>query len=355
MSVFTRNRVPHLVSPNVNVASFFDSAKSSSFVSLASYVEAWSKQGDETHWLVLQYNPFCWGRRGYCPWVFRTLRRIKQLSNAPRIAVMFHETYVPRWPWRFTVMRLWQKPIFRQICRIADAAFAATENYASRVRSMRGQLHCECVGVGSNIPICKLSQVEARQSLEISQDRLVVGIFGFAHVSRQLGWIARTVWAVREKRPGAILLYVGSQGNAVQAACGGSDMIDAGSQKPERVGLYLRAMDLVLAPFSDGISSRRTSVMSPMQHGVPIASTITRDSDSIFNGDIPASLLLSKARDANTFTADVLSWLAACSWKPQVPCEQLALLYERHFSWSRIAGRMVADLANFRAGEEESS
>jgi hypothetical protein len=55
-------------------------------------------------WLVVQYNPFCFGRRGFAPWLIPALR-----SSGIPIAVMFHETFaVPLWPWQQIVMRIWQ-------------------------------------------------------------------------------------------------------------------------------------------------------------------------------------------------------------------------------------------------------
>src|SRR5689334_17096209 len=46
-------------------------------------------------WVVLQYNPFAYGRRGLNLHLPRAMRRIRSLSPGTRVAVMFHETYVP--------------------------------------------------------------------------------------------------------------------------------------------------------------------------------------------------------------------------------------------------------------------
>src|SRR5580704_2955425 len=50
-------------------------------------------------WLIVQYNPFSFGPRGLNPWLIPALVCIKR---ATRLAVMFHETCVPCWPWKFT-------------------------------------------------------------------------------------------------------------------------------------------------------------------------------------------------------------------------------------------------------------
>ena len=350
--VFTRKGLESRVR-NVKVVSFFDESKANSFASLMRHVKIWSEMEDETCWLILQYNPFSWGRRGFCPLVPYTLRAIKRLPKAPNIAVMFHETHVPRWPWKFMLMQIWQKPLFRQMCRVADIAFSSTEKYARQVHSVNPTLQCRALGVGSNVSLCELSQVNARAVLGIPREILVLGVFGSAHISRRLDWIAQTLRAAREKRGEVILLYVGGHGQSVLAVCGSNGLIDAGIQDEMRVGLYLRAMDLILAPFSDGISSRRGSIMASLQHGIPVASTLHEESDQVFQGKVPANLLLSKARSIHGFATDVSRWLSDCSWKPRVPCEELASFYERHFSWGRIAGAMTTDLGDYCINKAE--
>ncbi len=140
-------------------------------------------------WLVLQYNPFMYGKRGFCPRVPTTLRRIKRKPGAPKIAVMLHETMVPRWPWKFGLMYLWQKPIFNAVCAVADLAFVSTERWTPQVRSASSSLPVKHLPVGSNIPLSKISKTGAKLKLGIPSSRIVLGVFGSAHPSRQIHWI----------------------------------------------------------------------------------------------------------------------------------------------------------------------
>lgn len=296
-------------------------------------------------WLVLQYNPFCFGRRGFCPWVPSTLSRLKRLPVAPRIAVMFHETAVPRWPWKFTVMHAWQQPIFRAVCRIADLAFVSTARWAPQVRRAAPGLRVHHLPVGSNVPLSSASREEARRSLGIPSDALVLGLFGSAHISRRLDWIAATMEAARQRRPGrsVLLLYVGAEGAAVREACPGTEVHDAGFLPPAEVGHCLRAMDAMISPFIDGLSTRRGSVMAALQHGTPVATTRGMWTDDVFLHHTPSGLHLSSAASAASFARGTLQWLEDLA-DPIAVSGEITAFHDRHFSWPMLAVRMVDHL-----------
>ena len=92
--------------PGIEILPFFNATQPKTFSELPKTLE-----GRRLDWLVLQYNPFGWGKRGFCPRVPATLHKLRRQEQAPRLAVMFHETTVPLWPWKFTVMFMWQWPI----------------------------------------------------------------------------------------------------------------------------------------------------------------------------------------------------------------------------------------------------
>ena len=56
-------------------------------------------KGRSVDWFVVEYNPFGFGRWGYCPWLVSMLRHLKG-SRQCRVAVMFHETQVPSRPFQ---------------------------------------------------------------------------------------------------------------------------------------------------------------------------------------------------------------------------------------------------------------
>jgi glycosyltransferase involved in cell wall biosynthesis len=346
--VLTRRGNDHLPSLGVEIVPFFDPEHPSTFSLLPEIIETRNAQSESRiDWLVLQYNPFAWGKRGFCPWVPSALHRLLQMPGGPRIAVMFHETVVPVWPWKFTVMSAWQWPIFRSVCRAAEIAFVSTDRWKPQVKRVAPHLPVHHLPVGSNVPFCCLSQVEARRQLGIEMDALVLGIFGSAHLSRRLDWIAATLKEATRRRPErrTALLYVGPQGNVVRRACTEADLIDLGPLPSENVGACLRAMDAAISPFIDGMSTRLTSVISVLHHGIPVATTRTSWTDDVFLKEIPPGLLLSSATSADTFATETVDWLDQLQrsgpWRPGV-----AAFHDKFFAWPLIASTMTQCLSN---------
>ncbi|HEY5743588.1 MAG TPA: glycosyltransferase, partial [Terrimicrobiaceae bacterium] len=89
-SVWTSRGPTRAACEGVEVHPFFEVDKPQSVKALPGLLAA----GHSLDWLVVQYNPFAFGRWGYCPWLVSTLRRLKK-SGQCRVAVMFHETQVP--------------------------------------------------------------------------------------------------------------------------------------------------------------------------------------------------------------------------------------------------------------------
>ena len=161
--VFTRVGSDHKESPGVKISRFFDPKHPETFSRLPSIVEEDCGNPERRlDWLILQYNPFSWGRRGYCPRVPSTLQRLRRESGTTRLAVMFHETTMPKWPWRFLLMFSWQYPIFRNVCRIAEVAFVSTMRWTPQVRRVAPGLPIRHLPVGANITLRDVSRDEAR-------------------------------------------------------------------------------------------------------------------------------------------------------------------------------------------------
>ena len=101
---------------------------------------------DRPDWVVLQYNPFSYGRRGLNLHLPRAMAGVRARSPGTRVAVMFHETYVSVEHWRFAVMTTWQRWQFRQrfldvdVLRIdqphVDIAFRQRNGAQGRWRQM---------------------------------------------------------------------------------------------------------------------------------------------------------------------------------------------------------------------------
>lgn len=279
VTVFTTQRPPALTSEGVEVVGVFDPANPASLQNLVAALSP-AAEAAAFDWLVVQYNPFAFGRRGYCPQLAETLAQIKRLGQT-RVAIVFHETCVPKWPLRLFIMWTWQHSLFASVCRTADRIFVSTERWTPQVHWVRPRATCIHLPVGSNIPASELTQSQAREQLGIEPEARVLGVFGNAHPSRLLDWIGDAARATQQVVPQFRVLYVGKDGAVFRKACAGVNFDDRGLLDGAGVSNCLAAMEALGSPFIDGISTRRGSAIASLQQGCPVLTTRRKWSDPL--------------------------------------------------------------------------
>ncbi|WP_395744621.1 hypothetical protein [Prosthecobacter sp.] len=343
VEVLTRGGRPIAEDKEVKVTQFLEPSVPSSFEALEDAIAHWQQPARGPHWLLLQYNPFGFGRRGWCPWVPQTLRKIRRHYPHVRIATMFHETMVPAWPWKFAVMHLWQSHFFRQVCHVSEKAFVSSTRYQQQVARVRPDLPCLHLPVGSNVPLDETPRGLARQKIGLPENALVLGVFGSAHISRQLDWIAAAARQVGTTGRDVIVAHVGPDSAKISQAMPGVQVRSFGEQPAGQVGLHLRAMDVILAPFSDGVSTRRGSVMAGLQHGIPVITNASPWTDSLLLTAAVDGLLALDCNDAATFAAMTAAHLPDLL-RARDTGQRAAAFYQSHFAWSTLAENLTRHL-----------
>ena len=320
---------------NVEVVSCFDASRQKTVAEALRALRPTSR----FDWLIVQYNPFSFGRRGFAPWLVPALA-----ATGIPIALMFHETFaVPMWPWQHVLMRLWQYPQFIFLVRTGHCHFVSTERWLAQVRSWaKGPSFL--LPVGSNLPLCRLTKAEARERLGLSRDALLLGVFGFAHLSKRTDWIVSAARLIQKRFPQTEVLSVGQIGSLIRSACEDVPVHDHGSLPGPEVSLRLRAMDLFLAPLSDGISARRGSIVAAFQHGLPICSTVRQHSDHFLRELVSPAFSLTPSNNQTLFKKAALEMAAKVLQQPDLG-RDLVEFHDRHFAWPVIAQRMLAGLS----------
>jgi glycosyltransferase involved in cell wall biosynthesis len=339
-SVWTSIGRQRLHCEGVELNAFFDINTPQSVRQLPSLLA----KGRGLDWLVVEYNPFGFGRLGYCPWLIDAVRRLKR-SHQVRVAVMFHETQAPKRPLKFWVMRQWQNRQLRALARLADAIFVSAMRWIAEIKAVFPKAVCHHLPVGSNLPISKLSQEAAREKLKISRDTLVLGMFASWHPSRMVPWMAAAVRSAARVQDKLVVLYLGKDGEHFREVCAGFPFMDEGPLPAEAAADRMRAMDLQISPFIDGISTRRGSAIAGFQHGVAVASTWTDYTDALFREDAPADLMLASSDDQKAFTEKINQWIVSKWEQPASGREEMEAFFHRHFAWPVIARKMLERLS----------
>jgi glycosyltransferase involved in cell wall biosynthesis len=293
--------------------------------------------------VVLQYSPFCYGRRGFAPWLPADLMRLRARRGRPRLAVMIHEPYVPIDSWRSTVMGLWQRLQLGSLRLAADAVFASIEPWARKFAAHLPHRPAHHLPVGSNFPDARGGREEERRRLGVSEETIVVACLGRDHPTWLGGHVVEAVNAIaRDGRPVA-LLTLGADAPRLDGLGPGVALHAPGYLGAAELAAGLAAADLFLAPVSDGVSTRRGSVMAALQHGLPVVGTDGNLTDPILRREGRTALFLTGVGEREQFAASAVALAADAEARAAAGAAARAL-YEREFDWPVIAGRLLAAL-----------
>lgn len=300
---------------------------------------------DPPDWLFIQFNQFSYGKWGLNPFLPLAIAAVRRRCPKTRIAWMAHEDFVPVTSWKFAVMTTWQRAQFVALGRMADHIFFSIQPWVDKYRDWFSQQPISYLPVGSNIPLLGRSRDGARAELGIEDEALIVGVFGTINKSRLLGHIARAVNALWQDNTHMRVLYVGPAGFSLARALPPQvSVYDAGVLPPEEVSTHLMAMDIHLAPYSDGISTRRGAFLAGLQHGVPSVTTVGVHTDSLLRKEVGHAFCAPNVSDIDGFVATVCE--IACDVEKRKALGNAGRqLYEKHFTFERTAAKLMEALS----------
>ncbi len=290
--------------------------------------------------ILLNYNPFSFGRWGFAPGLAADLKRARRQNGL--ICLIVHESYVPPNNWRWAAMGAWQRRQLQTVHRYADFIFTPVGPLIEELEGLTPKRPVIHVPVGSNLPDMRHCRSSERAQLGIEPDALVIAAFGTDHPSRPIKDVAAAADAVAGLGGEIVLLNLGAGVPPIHGLRKSVRVIEPGWLEASVVARHLAAADLFVAPFVDGVSTRRTTLMAALQHGLPVVGTDGRLTDDVLRRSTDA-LTLVPAGDRRRLR-EAVRWLA------RDPDERLARgaaardLYERSFDWPVISATIVANL-----------
>lgn len=293
--------------------------------------------------VVLQYDMFRFDRRGFTPWLPLRLARLRRAAPALKLAVMVHELHLPFHGLRWQAKAGWQRVQHAGLRLSADVLFTPVEAWAAELAVRWPQRPAVQLPVGSNLPDRRCGRAAGRARLGVAADTFVLATFGAdASAWRRLDYVAQAANAIARSGRRVLLLNLGSDTPPID---GGDAVIQTcrpGFLPAAELAELLAAADLFLAPFSDGVSTRRTTLMAALQHALPVVGTDGPYTDRVLH-EARQALRLTPVADHETFARAALC-LA------NDPDERRALgaagraLYLQRFDWKVSAGRLLAAL-----------
>ena len=122
------------------------------------------------------------------------------------------------------------------------------------------------------------------------------------------------------------------------------DIQTPGELEAHELSLRLCASDLLLLPFSDGLSTRRTTLMAGLAHALPVVGLQGPETDDVLSSN-PQALTLTPLGDVGAFARATVG-LADDPAQRRVIGRAGRELYVTQFDWPVTARRVAAALAD---------
>jgi hypothetical protein len=270
---------------------------------------------------LVQYVPFLYGRRGLAPDLGRAVRTTRRAGS--RVTLFVHEPWVPptRLPW--LLLSPLQRHQLRRLTREVDAV-------VTPVPAWQGLLPVasELLYVGSTLGPAPSAGPHAPWEAPVVFSPFAAGL--------SWRWIIAAEAAIGAT-PGLVVLgatYAEARGRGLRLPERARGWRWLGRLPSASVLAALGRARLVLAPYRDGLTGRRTAALAALSTGAPVLSSHGALSDPVFD-DAPVGLAASAAEFARLATD---RW--ATDDDPAARTER-QLWFDRHFAPGRLDERLL--------------
>ena len=287
--------------------------------------------------VVVPYNPFMWGRRGFAPALVRDVARIRRRFSRPEIVLVIHEPYVPIWNLKSLAMGAWQRAQLGVLLLLADARFASIERWAWKFGKIRPTAHLPS---GSALPDMKGSRDSVRAELEFG-GAVVVATLSSGHPTHLTEYVEAALTRLSEELGTEAVAFLQLGATTRHLVLPASIRVERpGLVSAERLGALLSAADIMMSPFLDGVSTRRTSFFAGLQQGVAIVGTSGPLTDQMLGG---RGLELVPVGSSEAYAQRVCE-LAVDENRRRRAVEAGQRLFDREFEWDKIARRFLSGI-----------
>ena len=280
--------------------------------------------------VVVAYVPHLYERRGLSLGIALAVSRLG-LARQPVVTVA-HELYYGRHEGlrhlpAGLVQRFALRPLFGGSRKVV---FTVPDREARMARAFPGLAdRFEVLPIGANLwPPAGADPAAWRAAQGIAPEEIMLLFQGGAHPSKELGSVARALDVLGTAGVPARLVMIGGAGLDHPRA------LALGHLSADEAGMALAAADLALAPFDDGASGRRSSVVNALASGLATVSTAGTNTDPTLFG--PAAIRLVPPGDPEAFAAAVLA-LARDPAARRAMGEAARALHDAQFAWPVLA------------------
>lgn len=302
----------------------------------------------EPRTLLVQYAPRAFGAHGmnvaFCRWVLARRRA------GDDVRVLFHEPFFPfGWqrPQRNALAAV-NRVMAALLLRAARRAYVSIPAWEKLLRpyAPRSLGAMEWLPIPSTIPVRDDAAATAAVRERFGGAQVVghFGTYGEMIASRLTPALVAVLDDVSEARA----LLLGDGGPAFAAVLEAAHprlrgrIVAPGFQAPAALSAHVAACDVMLQPYPDGASARRTTLMGALSHGVATVSNRGRFTESLWmGGPVP----LAPADDARALAAEVCRLLREPERRARA-AQEGRTFYRTHFSVERTVAALLREGAD---------
>ena len=224
--------------------------------------------------LFVQWVPHGFGYRGvnvpFARWVAR------RAAKGDRVDVMVHEPFVDYFggSWIQPARALVQRHMTRTVLRAARRVWMSIPGWEARLLPMvRDASVLRVLPVPGTIPVDRsMAAVAEVRGRALSSASRLVGYFGAGGPYAEAA-LQAAVRDLAARRRDIAFLCIGRGSEGVAARLNAPQVMATGAIDLTSLSHHLSACDVLLQPYVDGVSGRRTTTISALEHGIPVATT----------------------------------------------------------------------------------
>lgn len=295
--------------------------------------------------VLWQYVPHMYGRGGVNLGLVRVFRALRVQGR--RQLAMAHEIAAPFswWPHR-SAYALAHRWMWRGLVTHVDAIGISTAGWLERLRrTIERPERLFLAPSPSNLPILAVPadhREHWRSALGLESARRVIGFFGTVGAGKQFDWVVDAWRAARRREPRTALVVIGAKPDLTSGAEEAQWFRGLGYLGDAEASAALQAIDLLVLPFIDGVSERRSSFMAGLAHGRAVVTTVGPATGSELR---QAEFFRGVPVDRSAFSEATASLVV-----DDGGCDRLgpaaALAYRERYDWPHLADEVAA---RFRA------
>jgi glycosyltransferase involved in cell wall biosynthesis len=228
--------------------------------------------------LLVQWVPHGFGHRAmnlaFCHWLEHLVR------NGDRLELMVHEPYLEsgEGSWKQRLVAQVQRRMIRIVLEAASRVYTSIPAWERYLRPYaQSTLEMTWLPIPATVPVFESAATSALIRKRLAQQAVILGHLG-TYSDRITSVLEPAIRGVLKSVPNSHALLLGNNSEQFADKLKGampelqSRITAAGVLSNEQLSGHLAACDLMLQPFPDGLTSRRTSLMNALAHGLPVVS-----------------------------------------------------------------------------------